>query len=475
MTKAGRPTFNIKPDRLRALRKQAGMTQKALAEPVFSVATLKSVVSDPRTPTNTYQRIERTGKTSEKAARRIAEVLAQALKQDPDKTFAALCGGQPEPPPDRIDEIEKQLRAQLEGGVNASLEQALQRHNDADSPVRELAQSISTRLEVAQLEQRSDELKLLTALTGWTADELQRPTSQQGYWLLVTNTYGHRETQIVLGVSEVLYQIRTRGGEWLDAISESDARVELTEDAPWLRVRLMRPRHSMFYQEFSFVRCAPSATGLQWVKPTEWDRWMINGEFASGLKDWAFQHANFVKGFQAEDKWPRELGCLRMLVQQWVKPVNPDSAEDSDRWKNVAAHKGCLDEYPETIRDNFRAEGQEHYLVTNWLASGLWDDVLAPLLSPIPADWWCIEAWGAGVQIRTEVVSISRAARYGLGPDGLTYHIHLAEELPSGELRAAPWRQRCVNELVERLQKDLKTCQDTVAIGPKRPAWLTAA
>lgn len=475
MTHAGRPTFSIIPNRLRELRAEAKLTQKALGEAVFGSASQKSDRSDPKTPTNTYQRIERTGKTSEKTARLVAARLAKELKQDPEKTLALMCGSQPEPPPNRIDEIEKQLRAQLDSGSNAFLQQALKQHENEDNPIRELAENISSQLEVAQLEQRSDDLKQLAGLTGWNTEELQRPTSQQGYWLLITNTLGHRETQIVLGVLGVLHHVRTEGSEWLGAVSDSDTRVELSEDAPWIRVRLQHPSHAMLYKEFSFVRCTPSATGLQWVKPTEWDRWSIDGEFAFGLKDWAFQHVNFVKGFNADDMWPRDLGRLRLLVRQWVKPANPDSAEDSDRWKKVATHKGCLDEYPETIRDNFRAEGNEHDLVTNWLASGLWDDVLAPLLSPIPADWWCLEAWGTGIQIRTEFVSMSRAAPYGLGPDGLRYHIRLAEELPSGELRAAPWRQRCVNELVERLQRDLKTCQDTVAIGPKRPAWLTAA
>jgi hypothetical protein len=158
--------------------------------------------------------------------------------------------------------------------------------------------------------------------------------------------------------------------------------------------------------------------------------------------------------------------------------VIPNSAAESGHWKRIAVHKGWLGEeeaFQDERREIFRAEGQEHALVTNWLTSGLWDDVLAPLLSPIPADWWRIEAWGAGNQIRVEFVSMFRAAQYGLGPDGLTYHIRLAEELPSGDLRAAPWRQRCVNVLLERLQKDLKTCQEQVAIGPQRPAWLTAA
>jgi hypothetical protein len=95
-----------------------------------------------------------------------------------------------------------------------------------------LAAEISSRLEVAQLEQRSEELKSLAELTGWTPAELQRPISMEGYWLLITNTMGLRETQILFGVSEVLYQVRTEGSKWLAALQESDVRVELSDDMP---------------------------------------------------------------------------------------------------------------------------------------------------------------------------------------------------------------------------------------------------
>jgi hypothetical protein len=108
------------------------------------------------------------------------------------------------------------------------------RHDDAPSPVRELAAEISSRLEVAQLEQRSEELKSLAELTGWTPAELQRPISMEGYWLLITNTMGHRETEILFGVSEVLYQVRTEGSKWLAALQESDVRVKLSDDMPWM-------------------------------------------------------------------------------------------------------------------------------------------------------------------------------------------------------------------------------------------------
>lgn len=463
------------------MRERTGLSQKALAELTFGPPK----GDEARSRAIHQQRIESNGRTSKRSARALANKLAELLNEEADKTFVRLCGGQPEPPPDRVKEIENRLREQHQSGCNPVLQLALQQQRQSDQPdeddvcIEELARRIAFQLETAQLEQRSEELATLAELTGWTVDELLRPNSLHGHWLLITNTDGYRETQILLGVSDVLRHIEKHGTEWLGMRSESDSRVELSEDAPWFRVTLSRPRQR-FRKEFSFVRCSPSATGLQWVKPSEWDRWTLHGDQwrASALVNWAFQHASFVKGFKADDVWPRDVGRLRLRVQQWVKPENPESAEDKDWWPTVAIHKGWLDDDPvfqSERRDRFRAEGQEHAAVTNWLASGLWDDVLAPLLSPIPAAWWRMESWGLGIRIRTEMVTLSEAARYGLEHEGRAYAISLVEESESGELRTAPWRQPEVQALAERLQNNLKACQEQVAIGPQRPRWIKAA
>lgn len=468
MSKAGRPSFRIASDRLRELRKQAKLTQKALGESVFGSVFMKSVNADPRTPANSYQRIERTGQTSERTARKIAEILSKRLAEDFEKIFSQLCGGQPAPPPDRIDEIEKQLLAQLDGGGSLLLKNALARHNDADNPVRDLAVEISSRLEVAQLEQRNEELDSLAELTGWTLAELQRPTSLDGYWLLITNTTGYRETQILLGVSEVLRQVMTEGSKWLGAKKESDVRVELSDNAPWMRVLLIHPSLPSLSKEFSFVRCVPGPKGLQWVRPSEWDRWKFEGPF--GLVDWAYQHANFVKEFHAEKASPRNLSKLRLLVQRRAKPVNLHTAQDSDWWQTIAVHKGCLDEYPEKIRDNFQAEGIEHALVTSWLASGLWEDLLSLHLGQLPSDWWEVSVVASGVEIRSKLVNWHAAVRHGLEPEGRTFLIRLVEENSSGELASAPWREGCRAELVTRLRQALDVSKIRASSGPQRPA-----
>lgn len=471
--KTGRPSFQIHAARLKEHRERAQLTQAALSERLFEMAVPPRDVESMK---RSYGRIERTGRTSRETAMRLAEVLAPLLKRDADQLLAEWRGGAMEPPPSRIDEIEQQLRSQLEQGSNVALQAELRQYGEDHDPIREMAYDLSNRIEATQLEQRSRALTALaqlSVLTDWTQDELQRPTSQQGYWLMITNTFGTRETQIVRGVPQVVQHIRLEGAEWLDALNESDAKVELSEDAPWLRVLLQHPQHRTRFKEFSFVRCVPSAMGLHWAKPTEWDRWALDGP--SGLVSWASQHANFVKGFGAGNEWRRDLGCLRLRVQQRIKPENPSTAENSDWWKPIAVHKGCLDEYPDQVRINFRAEGQEHALVTNWLSSGLWDDVLAPLLAPIPADLWRIETVGSGVRISTALVTSSQAAKYGLEPDGREYDIRLVEETGSGELRSAAWRQKDAQTLAERLQKDITACLEQTAIGPRRSAWLTAA
>lgn len=486
MTKTGRPSFSIRPDRLKALREQAGLTQMALALQVFGVKK-PGEKSDPRTVANIYQRVETTGKTSKQAARNIAEVLAQKLGQDPEKTLASLCGGAPEAPPDRVKEIENRLREQHLSGGNPALQLALQRQRQSDQPdednvcIEELARRIAFQLETAQLEQRREELAKLAELTGWTVDELLRPNSLHGHWLLNTNTLvqretATRETEILLGVSEVVSKIQKAGTEWFGERAQMDASIELTEDAPWFRVTLSRPNWP-FRKEFSFVRCAPSATGLLWTKPTEWDRWTLDSEFG-GLLNWAFGEANFVKGLKADEQWPGDLGRLRLWVRQEVIPENEETADGKDWWRSVAVHKGCLGEEPDyqsERRDRFREEGNEHALVTNWLASGLWDDVLEPLLAPFPADWWVIETSGPNIRVRTKPFGWYERSLYPLEPRGRSYFIRLVEETDLGELRSAPWRLKDVQALAERLLKSLKACQEQVAIGPQRPRWITAA
>lgn len=467
MKKTGRPQFKIEPSRLLELRKEAALTQEALGELVFTKSkdSLNAKVS--------YQRVERNGKTSKSTANRLASELAKYLQRSSEKVFSYICGGTPESPPDRVKEIEKQLITQVGSGENHLLNSELLQHADSENPVQELAREISSYIEMAHLEQDVEELARLAKLTGWNQEELQIPSSRHGYWLLITNTLGDRKTQIALGIHEVLYTIKKEGAEWMHLPSPSDLRITLSENLLWIRVRLQHPFHPELFKQFSFVRCVPGVKGLTWVKPTERDRWILNDPH-DGLKCWSFSHANLVTGFQAEDVWPQELGDLRLLLKQRVKPERPESANAEDWYKIIGVYQGSLDELPEQSRSQFRRDQDEHALITNRLASGFWEDVLGPQLADFPPTWWQIQAVDAGIRISTtHFPSMRECKRYGCDLYGRSFDIQLVEVKPSGKLHRAPWRKQCVQTLVERLQKDLAACIERVAIGPKRPKCAT--
>lgn len=468
MSKPGRPTFKIYPERLRALRQEAHLKQQSLADAVY-VRLGKG--SDSQSRLTSYQRIEKTGNTSREFAAQVAEVLAIPLGKDPKTILGLLTGATPEAPNDRKEEIETQLRKQLTAGGNVPLRQALEHLSDTENPVRELAMQIAIQLEGAHLTERQDELAHLAELTGWSMEELLRPTSSHGYWLLSAHAAGFRQTEIIYGISGVLYEIQKEGEDWLNRLNESDARVTFIEEAPWVRVLLEHPRIPAFTRSFSFVRCTPTDSGLLWVKPTWLDHHWIRG-----LQGWAFTHANFVNGFKLEDRRPQDLRKLRLVFAQITVPEQFETVnfEEHPWLQTVFTHKGDLDELPQEILDKFAREGSSHDLITNWLCAGLWE-ALEPRLSEMPVDWWRIRRVSGRINFELHM-NVRIALQRGLKlHDGLRYVVYLAEELASGELRPAPWRDKSVLLATERLQKQLQLCQDQVAIGPPAPEQIVKA
>lgn len=202
MKKTGRPSFHILPVRLASMRMEAKLTQLQLTNEVYKL--LGGLETEQRSRETHYQRVETTGKTSAKFADPISRVLAKRLGKTPAMVLAVLQGGAPSAPPDRINEIQAQLQSQLDDGQNEELRSALERYND-DQPVRGLAMHLATRIEIAHIEQRQDELNGLSKITGWTVDELLQPIGYLGHWMLISRVHGGRDMEVVLGVSEVLY------------------------------------------------------------------------------------------------------------------------------------------------------------------------------------------------------------------------------------------------------------------------------
>ncbi|MBG6075347.1 hypothetical protein [Polaromonas sp. CG_9.11] len=454
------------------VRESAGLTQQQVADEVHHRL---GHVNEQRSRETGYQRIERTGDTSRKFATQIAQVLAEKLDRDPSEILSILCGGAPEAPPDSVEELETQLQSQLDGGRNEILKHALKRYDGDDKPVYELARHLGTCIEIAHLENRQADFTELAEITGWSVEKLLRPTSSLGHWLLIKSTKWGRETEVILGVSDVLHRIETAGAKWLDALHESDARVLLTNDGLWQGVSLQHPRHAALSVSFSFVRCTPSSSGLTWVKPTWWDHFWIDR-----LEGWAQRHSNFVKGFKSQTAGPEDLRNLRLVVASRTLPRDITTDFDERDWlKTLIVHCGSIEDMTPQILENFRQEGTSHDLVTNWLSSDLWQ-ALEPYLHQMPMSWWRIQSNAGEISLVLEP-SLREMNLHGMDltnfpRGGVKFIIYLAEELPSGDLRKVAWRAKSTEGVTQdRLRKNLHRCQEEISVGPPRPAWLKQA
>jgi transcriptional regulator with XRE-family HTH domain len=423
-----RPTFKIVAKRLRSLREESPLTQLKVAKQAHAILG-KSTKTDDATILSSYQRVERTGNTS--------KVMAAALAQVFETTVEILQGGDvPEDSADVVARIEQQLREQKNSGNNLALLHAFAQHVktydrpiDEDDCMREFAHDIGTQIEAAQIGQNLSEIARLVELTGWSAEQL-RLGGVHGHWLLLTSKMrGSRETEIVLGTSEVMYRIRKTAEEHMKW-SESDGRISLRSSLPWFHVEIAHPRIPIWRCEFSFVRCKPEVNGLKWVNPTWRDQFWLE----EPLKEWAFSHANFFTGFDGE-VMPDDVRRLRFRV------VERDAKGEFQR---VAYSKGDLEELPEQVFQNFKAEGISHSLVINWLANGLARS-LPPLLTSYPPECWSIRIGTCHIAILLDIpFSLVRANNELIYGNGIKYSIDLVEETSPGVYQVAPWRDDSV-------------------------------
>lgn len=426
--KMGRPTCQLDSDRLAALRKEKGVTQRQLAQRVYSRlgwdATEEAMERH-------YQRIENTGRTSPEFAKSLAEELGT--------TVTVLMGqGPEEAPPDRVDELEEQLQAQLLAGSNALLQSVFEGRKSTNPSVRALACSLAAQIEAAQFGQQAEELEKLSRLTGWTMEQVNKPMSLDGYWLMFSAIHGGGNAEVFSGATGVMLRIQRDATQYISPY-DSDLRICLREEKPWYHVILESSQLPLGRITFSFVRCVPQAYGLKYVSPTWRDRCFLD----KPLREWAFQSANFVVGMDRETQ-PTDVRRLRLLIE---------TCNAMGKISQLAVVKGDIDDLRPSLLVEFQEEGRGHDLVTNWLSAGLWD-VLAPHLSKWPRSCWKVAAgWCISLELCPphRMAMVSDDAR----PYGLKFRIRLVEENGDGQHRPAPWRDHSVALVAQRLEREL--------------------
>jgi hypothetical protein len=129
---AGRPTFRIDPDRLRGNREENSLTQVRLIAMVHEHRGTHAT----KDPVKHYQRIERTGKTSQGMASALAAVLGT--------TVAVLQGEAPEDEGALfIDRLEHHIAEQIAGNTNPAL--AAEMARDGGAQPRDVAIDLAHR------------------------------------------------------------------------------------------------------------------------------------------------------------------------------------------------------------------------------------------------------------------------------------------------------------------------------------------
>lgn len=392
--KTGRPSFHIDPYRLLGLRKEAGLTQAEVAKKVYRLLRKPGASA-----TKHYQKIEKSGKTSRATAQALASVL--------DTPLGVLLGQDPNDAASGIDRLEEQLRQQRAAG-NTALNAALARWTDPGdtNAARSLAIQLLGRIEAAQIGQHPEELDALAGLTGWSREQLMQSASIEGHWLVVSDQYGVRRTEIVLGAHVLRDRIEQYAADFSTA-GRSDGLITFREELPWLHVELTFPHVTRPRYAFSFVRCKPLATGLKWIDPTWRDRFWLD----EPLLSWAFTNSNFVVGYDGQS-WPGDVRKLRLLLQEFRKGATEP--------KSAALIKGNLDELEESVLEIFRSEGSTHSLALNWMNSGIWPE-LKDRLGEWPRSCWKISTNPVGsvidfvLQVPYRVArDLGRKPRFGL-------------------------------------------------------------
>lgn len=422
-----RPSFQIDPQRLKALRLESGMTQRDLAIAVYKAMGGVTRESDDAWVTH-YQRIESKGRTS----RRMADAIAAVLQV----SVGLLQGLEAPDPENYLQHVKDQLQVVLDKGENQALQRALARHAEAggDDPLPWLATEISERIEAVQLGRNPSAIAELVELTGLSEEELLKPANMFGHWFVTLNSRGCNRSDIVHGVNELVYHLKELVGDRLDRPA-SDGFIKLWKDAPWYRMELWHPfmRH---LTRIDFVRCCADDKGFRWMPATWQDEfWLMQP-----LTEWAYSAANFVTAFDSRPA-PQDVRRLRLLVTE-----HDGSYVTAQRQMVVA---GQIAEIPEETMASFGREGCTHSLVISWLLADLWP-ALKPHLAAYPNRCWRVSVAGA-VDLH---LNPPRSAREVM--PGVRYRICLVEETAPNQFAPVPWRQKDKESMKARLDKWLE-------------------
>jgi hypothetical protein len=426
--------FQINQARLRQLRTDKQMSAEAMALVLREKLGKPADAGNDRkahAATSTYQKIERTGKTSVKTAQALADIF--------EVTLGAIKGDEP------IDAF-KRLQAMLGKKLpDPELDQLRQEHArlrkecpnlDPDEILNELAKDIGERLEAAQLSRDQNEFDELSKLLDTPVDELKKPIFVRGHWWVTTSHYDGFDGFVVSGVSVLQKELKRLMLEF-PFVNLADRRLTITFSRRQLRYRLQVEVFGISRRPdwIEWVRCEPNGdVGLRWSQPSEWDDYYLRSE----LREFAFANANVVRDFDKTQtpRDPRKI-FLRVTTRERI--------EEND-WKvsGLVRINGDVEDLPEEMFKQWEEFGSLEYILLDRLQHGL-KEFLHPHLQHYGAALWEV------CSTRTITLTLNQLWRSPTHFPELRparqYQIELMTLDKSGEETPSPWRTQDIESL----------------------------
>ncbi|RWA52098.1 hypothetical protein AU476_19230 [Cupriavidus sp. UYMSc13B] len=392
-----------------------------------------------------YQKIERTGKTSERKARKLADVLGVSvamLKGDEEINQIEILSRLVH---ERLDNIKKRKGSEV----------TLQRIADFVGlevselllpECRELVNDVARIVETERLSSKSDRLQLLAEILDISIEKLRLPISVNGLWWLCLADVEGRVVSIFDSHLSMIDAIKKQWTQWpLIGLRHTSTFIKVYNIGSKTRIEAwdhhLQRRKSMLWCEFS--KCDIDNDGMHWLPLQEWDRFLLERD----LNNFIFCSANVleVQGRRIPSS------PSRLFLRVSSSTCDPETW----KWKSAGERKlpgqQIFEEMPLRHGGEYSQTNSEDLLQLHNMEWGLLK-TLHPFLKTASPERWKIERQSFGIQI--ELSGKWKQHQYAAEPvmPLKRFYLELMWSDEDGKVCKAPWREHDMKRLTDDIK-----------------------
>lgn len=433
----GRPSMKIDKALVRNSRRERRWSQLELAKCVYNAAG--ETKTSLETMKTTAYRWEKNGTVTP----HLEEHLAKAL----GVTLPELRGERPVPAPNRVEYLAEQLQRRASQGECTELKAILKEYERyGEDPIKALAGDLNRDMEWAHVTQDPEEHRRIEHITGLTANDIRKPASHNGTWLLITSgPLLPQRCEIIQSMRAVVHEVKTELEKLRGTHNESDVQVAFKKTNHWFTVTYLHPRHKQLTSVLRFARFQAMEKGLMWSQAAKEDE----DEFRSLMQS-AYSLFNFVSDTEGT-LTPERVTHLRLLLEEEL-PDHRTHLSATIRQRKIKLFAGELKKLHGQTLTNFHKDGNAHFIAMDRLTKNLWSYV-QPRLSTWPLNCWSLRAAEGRIDILLDNIPIKLLLSNGPRPKLRGYFtLNLVELMQDDSHRPVPWAQESVESVLKKLQ-----------------------